>query len=143
MALPTEYTEWQWPLSGVLSIMRVKSAQAGGGGGCMPTPFHYIYHHVQNYIALYAPAERADTLPLFFLYPYMYSALCLVSWRVHRAHSAHIFDGEGYRGSKQEFLSKETKKLFPCYGIFSAIYCSIGNIELIFFNMLQNPAIRP
>ncbi len=25
-----------WPLSGVYSIMRVKSAQAGEGGGCMP-----------------------------------------------------------------------------------------------------------
>jgi hypothetical protein len=42
----TEYTEWQWPLSGVDSIMRVKLAQAGEGGGCTPFPFQYIYHHI-------------------------------------------------------------------------------------------------
>jgi hypothetical protein len=41
VALLTEYTL----LSGVHSIMRVKLAQAGEGGGCTPTPFHYIYHH--------------------------------------------------------------------------------------------------
>ncbi len=41
----TEYTELQRLLSGVHSIMRVKLAQAGKGGGCTPTPFHYIYHH--------------------------------------------------------------------------------------------------
>ncbi len=35
----TENTEWQWPLSGVQSIMRVKSAQAGEGGGNTLTPF--------------------------------------------------------------------------------------------------------
>jgi hypothetical protein len=38
-------TAWQWSLSGVHSIMRVKSAQHGEGGGCMPSPFHSIYHH--------------------------------------------------------------------------------------------------
>ncbi len=32
-------------LTGIHSIMRVKLAQAGEGGGCTPTPFHYIYHH--------------------------------------------------------------------------------------------------
>jgi hypothetical protein len=42
------HTEWQWPLSGVHPIMMVKSAQPGGGGGCTPTPFHSIYHHVQS-----------------------------------------------------------------------------------------------
>jgi hypothetical protein len=45
-SLLSEYIEWQWPLSGVHSIMRVKSAQAGEGSGCKP--FHYIYHHVQS-----------------------------------------------------------------------------------------------
>ncbi len=41
----TEYTEKQPLLSGVHSVMRVKLALAGVGGGCMPTPSHYIYHH--------------------------------------------------------------------------------------------------
>ncbi len=45
MALTTEYTELQRLLSGVRSIMRVKLGQAGKGGGCTPTPLHYIYHH--------------------------------------------------------------------------------------------------
>jgi hypothetical protein len=45
VASRTEYTELQRLLSGVHSIMRVKLAQAGEGGGCTPTPFHYIYHH--------------------------------------------------------------------------------------------------
>ncbi len=50
-----------------------KLAQAGeGGGGEHATPFQYIYHHIQS-CGVYAPAERADTLPLFLLYPYKYS----------------------------------------------------------------------
>ncbi len=43
MVYPTEYTELQWLLSGVHSIMMVKSAQPGGGG-CTPAPFHSICH---------------------------------------------------------------------------------------------------
>jgi hypothetical protein len=41
----TEYTELQPLLSGVHSVMRVKLALAGEGGGCTPTPSYYIYHH--------------------------------------------------------------------------------------------------
>jgi hypothetical protein len=36
------------------------------GGEGTPTPFHYTYHH--QYVAVYAPAEWADTLTLFHLY---------------------------------------------------------------------------
>jgi hypothetical protein len=46
-----------------------KSALAGEGGGLHAHP--HIYHHVE--VVVYAPDERADTLPLFHLYPYMYS----------------------------------------------------------------------
>ncbi len=42
------HTEWQRPLSGVHFIMMEKYAQAGEGGGCTPTPFYSIYHHVQS-----------------------------------------------------------------------------------------------
>ncbi len=35
-------TEWQWPISGVHSIMMEKSAPAGEGGGGSS------YHHVQS-----------------------------------------------------------------------------------------------
>jgi len=44
----TEYTELQPLLSGVHSVMRVKLVLAGEGGGCTPTPSHYIYHHHQS-----------------------------------------------------------------------------------------------
>jgi hypothetical protein len=50
--------------------MMEKLAQAGDGGGCTPTRFHYIYHHK---VVVYALGERAETLPLFLLCPYMYS----------------------------------------------------------------------
>jgi hypothetical protein len=36
-------TELQPMLSGVHSVMRVKSVLAGEGGGCTPTPSNYIY----------------------------------------------------------------------------------------------------
>jgi hypothetical protein len=42
------HTERQRPLSGVHSITIEKFAQAGEGGGCTPTTFHYSYHHVQS-----------------------------------------------------------------------------------------------
>jgi hypothetical protein len=43
--------------------MMEKLAQAGEGGGACRNPFHYIYHPYK--VVVYAPAERADTLPLF------------------------------------------------------------------------------
>ncbi len=41
----TEYTELRPLLSGVHSVMRVKSVLAGEGGGCTSIPFYYIYQH--------------------------------------------------------------------------------------------------
>jgi hypothetical protein len=46
----------------------------GGGGWCTPTPFHYIYHRVQS-CGVRSAVERADTLPLFQFYSYMYSVV--------------------------------------------------------------------
>ncbi len=63
----TEYTEWQWPLSGIHSLLRVKLPQPGEG------PF--ILSTITYKVMVYAPAERADTLPLFFLYPYINSVV--------------------------------------------------------------------
>jgi hypothetical protein len=67
----TEFTEWQLPHSGVHSIMMVKSAQLGEGGGARPTPF--TLSTIMSKVVVYSPAERADTLSLFLLYPYTYS----------------------------------------------------------------------
>ncbi len=65
-----EYTEWQRPLSGVDSIMMEKLAQADEGGGCTrPPPF--TISTITYKVVVYSPAERADTLPLSLLYPYV------------------------------------------------------------------------
>jgi hypothetical protein len=71
MGQSTEYTELKPLLSGVHSVMRVKSVLAGEGGGCTPTPL--ITFTLTSKVAVYAPAEWADTLNLFHLYQYMYS----------------------------------------------------------------------
>jgi hypothetical protein len=43
--------------------------------GCTPTPFHYIYHHVQS--CVYALADRAGT-PISTLPLYVFCALSLL-----------------------------------------------------------------
>jgi hypothetical protein len=65
------HTEWQCPISGVHSIMMEQSALAGEGVGCTPTPFTLFTntHTHTHKVAVYAPAERADTRLLFHLYP--------------------------------------------------------------------------
>ncbi len=68
----TEYTELQPLLSGVHSVMRVKLVLADEGGGC-PPPFTTFT--LTSKVAVYAPAEWADTLTLFHLYQYMYSVV--------------------------------------------------------------------
>jgi hypothetical protein len=44
-----------------------KLAQDGEGGGSTPPPFSIST--IKYKVVVYAPAERADTLPLFLLYP--------------------------------------------------------------------------
>ncbi len=61
----TEYTELQPLRSVVHSVMRVKLALAGEGGGARPPPF--ITFTITSKVAVYAPAEWADTLTLFHL----------------------------------------------------------------------------
>ncbi len=63
--------EWQWPLSGAHSNMRVKSTQAGGVRGARPLPF--TISTIAYKVVRHAPAERADTLLLYLLYTYMCS----------------------------------------------------------------------
>jgi hypothetical protein len=72
----TEYTEWQWPLSGIHSIMIEKSALVVRVGGARSTPF--TISTIIYKVVVYTPDEKADTLPLFLLYPYMYSL-----WQEH------------------------------------------------------------
>ncbi len=57
------HTEWRLPISGVHPIMMEKSALAGESGGCTPT--HFQHTTITYEVAVYAPAEGADPLPLF------------------------------------------------------------------------------
>jgi hypothetical protein len=52
--------------------MRVKLVLAGGGWGCARPP-PLITFTLTGKVAVYAPAEWADTLTLFHLYENMYS----------------------------------------------------------------------
>ncbi len=63
--------EYQWPLFGVHSTMIEKSAQPGKGGGARPS--HFTISTITYKVAVYALVERTDTVPLFLLYPYIYS----------------------------------------------------------------------
>jgi hypothetical protein len=40
-------------------------------GGARPSPF--TISTITYKVVVYAPGERADTLPIFLFYPYMYS----------------------------------------------------------------------
>jgi hypothetical protein len=51
--------------------MMVKLARSVVAGSTCPPPFNLS--NVTSKVVVYAPAERAYTLPLFLLYPYMYS----------------------------------------------------------------------
>jgi len=53
--------------------MRVKLAQAGEDGGARPPPF--ITFTITSKVAVYAPAEWADTLPCFIYSKNMYSVV--------------------------------------------------------------------
>ncbi len=67
----TECTESGDGLAYVHSIMMEKSTLPGDGGGCTPTPFHCIYHHIQScsvrssWEGRYTPP--ISTLPLYLL----------------------------------------------------------------------------
>ncbi len=63
------HTEWRLPIPGVHPIVMEKSAPAGEGRGVHAGPLSAYYHHVQSCSVLYTPTERADTLPLYHLYP--------------------------------------------------------------------------
>jgi hypothetical protein len=54
-----------------LIMKKLALAGEGGGGGARPSPF--TISTITYKVEVYAPAERADPLPLFLIYPFMYS----------------------------------------------------------------------
>ncbi len=67
------HTKWKRPLSGVHSIMMEKFSHAG----CARVPPFALFT-ITYKVAVYTPAERADTLNLSLLYLYMYSVVLYV-----------------------------------------------------------------
>jgi hypothetical protein len=64
----TEYTQsGDCRFLAYIHIMMEKSPLAGEVGGCTPTTGQHIT--ITYKVAVYTPAERADTFPLFHLYP--------------------------------------------------------------------------
>ncbi len=62
------HTEWQRPLSGLHHDGKINPGWCRGGGAVRPPTFTLFT--ITYKVAVYAPAERTDTLPLFLLYPY-------------------------------------------------------------------------
>jgi len=58
------HTEW---LSGVHSIMKENQPGDGEGGGAGARPYPFTTFTITRKVAVYAPAEWADTLTLFHL----------------------------------------------------------------------------
>jgi hypothetical protein len=60
-----------WPISSVHPIMIEKplAGEGGGGGGARHAPPFSLLRTITYKVAVYAPAERADTLSLFHLHP--------------------------------------------------------------------------
>jgi hypothetical protein len=73
VVIPTEYTvhkERRLPICGIPSFWKNQTYLVIVGGA-RPPPFQPIT--ITYKVAVYAPAEWADTLTLFHLYKYMYS----------------------------------------------------------------------
>ncbi len=113
----TEYTEWQWPLSSVHSIMRVKSAHLEREGDASTPPFTISF--ISYKAVVYSPTEWAGTLPLFLLYPYMDSVGCSTDNESRREPTQqgvlpYLAGGEWWRRAVPPAMSYCTTALARC-----------------------------
>ncbi len=111
------HTEWRYPISGVHPIVMEKSALAGVGGGCKPTPFAAYYHYVRS---CSVRSSCTDTLPLFHLCPIF--TLCLVQFyyrlkgqkreffNIRFFYHAQLYESIGY-GDFNDLMGSISKKL--------------------------------
>jgi hypothetical protein len=72
--VPTEYTEWQRPLFWRTFHHDGKISPGWWEVGDARPP-SFTISTIAYRVVVYAPAERADTLHLFLLYPYMFSVM--------------------------------------------------------------------
>jgi hypothetical protein len=63
-------------------MLMVKSAQPEESGGGSARPPSFTLSTITSKVVVYAPAERADALALFRLYPLLFSVVsCITIWR--------------------------------------------------------------
>ncbi len=89
----TEYTEWQWPISGLHSIIMVKSED----GGCTLSPFHSIYHREQS-CGVRSNWQNRYTAPIFPLPLHV-----LYGWTRHRLSPLLYFSSFALASFRKQF----------------------------------------
>jgi hypothetical protein len=117
------HTEWQWPLFGVYSIMMERSAQPSEDGGVRPPPF--TMSTITYKVRVYAPAERADTLSLFLLCPYMYSMASAVQSSARTFYSLAL----GFF----KFMNKETVQKDDTYVLSKSRFVAVRLILVLLY----------
>ncbi len=92
-----------------LAPMMEKSAQLDVGDARPPT---FTVSTITSKVVVYAPAERADTLPLFLLYPYMYSV---------RVTSSRYIQTKVFRRTTVHFISSICSE---CINVLPRLNCT-------------------
>ncbi len=88
------------PLSGVHSIKVETLAQSGESGGCTPTPFHYIYHHVKKSCGERSSWEGRYTPPIFFYSTPICTLFSKLYTRKYARDRAQGYWWKGFRGKE-------------------------------------------
>jgi hypothetical protein len=74
-------------------------------GGSRPRPFTPVT--ITNKVAVYAPAERADTLPLFHLYSYKYYSVGLsLTLTLATFHTKYVSQHQEAKSKNEQNLLK-------------------------------------
>ncbi len=115
------HTEWQLPLSGVHSSMMEILALAGeSAGGCMPTRFHYFYHHVQScgirssWEGRYTPPF--STLPLYVLcgdHIFWFCVADALQFVVYNIKTKLAIDASSYKNKEKAICLPVEKSFLP------------------------------
>jgi hypothetical protein len=99
--------------------MMEKLAQPGEGGGCTARPPPFPIFTITYKVAVYAPAEWADTHTLFRLYQYMYSVvqpISEISGREARYIHTCIQELRGVPPTRQKICTEYSRMFVrPCW----------------------------
>ncbi len=134
------HTEWQWPISGVHSIVMENQPWLVRLGGCTHTPSPYLFtlFTITYKVAVNALAERADTLQLFHLYSYMYSLLYVRVERVYRTQMSKD-RVTTLNGIFPQLSWRKGGHVMYCDGSFKVLVVPIAMAELFSCKLLSTP----